>query len=515
MTDRKLRIKNCTFAGRTCTVTVEGTTIASVEEGESGVQAHGLLEIDAKGGTVLPGLIDTHCHPFELGWARRNVDLRGTTSITSLRLRLFARAQRSAPGTWIFGRGWDQESFAEGRLPSREDIDDVTPSNPAVLVRVCGHVALLNSRAIEALGLESAMGQEFQRDSAGRLTGIVKEAALDSVFSSVPREGAKSAEEDIIAAEHEAAKSGLTELHCIVSPDDYRDELVALCRLSAEGGSLLRLRVYVPPDSLDYIAEEGIREKLAGDAVRLNGVKIFADGSLGARTAALREPYSDDRTTSGILRYTDEQMKEIVEKVDRMGYQAIVHAIGDRAVEQAVEAIASVAGTKNERRHRIEHASLCPKDLRSKMRKHSICATIQPHFVISDSWARRRLGEERLRDLYPFSSMLKEGIVASGSSDAPVETVSPLIGMWAAMVRADYSHEERLTLDEAIAAYTANAAYNGLDEYSLGAVREGMLADLTVLDSDVSGMHPAMFRKVGVAATVVGGELVHSYEGSQ
>jgi predicted amidohydrolase YtcJ len=515
MTRGRLLIRNCTVGGRHCTIKVEDSRIISVEEGESAGPVEGASEVDARGGTVLPGLIDTHCHPFELGWVRRNVDLRGTSSITSLRLRLFAKAQRTAAGTWIFGRGWDHELFAEGRLPTREDIDEVTPRNPAVLVRVCGHIALLNSSAIEALGLESAAGEEFQRDISGRLTGIVKETALDRVFSSIPREGDASAEEDLIAAEYEAARNGLTELHCIVSPDDYRNEIEALCRLSSEGRSILRLRVYVPPNSLNYISENRIMEKLNGQAVSLNGVKIFADGSLGARTAALREPYSDDRTTSGILRYTDEQMKEIVEKVDRMGYQAIVHAIGDRAVEQAVEAIGHVAGNRNSRRHRIEHASLAPKDLRAKMKKHGICVTIQPQFVISDSWARKRLGEERLRDLYPFRSMLMEGIIASGSSDAPVETVSPLIGMWAAMVRADYSPDERLDLKEAIKLYTENAAYNGMDESFLGKVREGMAADLTVLDSEVEGMHPAIFRKVGVAATVVAGEIVHSYEGSQ
>jgi predicted amidohydrolase YtcJ len=189
----------------------------------------------------------------------------------------------------------------------------------------------------------------------------------------------------------------------------------------------------------------------------------------------------------------------------------IVHAIGDRAIEQAVDAISRVAGTKNQRRHRIEHASLLPRDLRNKMSKHRIRAAVQPSFITSDTWAVDRLGEERVRDLYPLKSMLDEGIIASGSSDAPVESLSPIVGVWAAMVRVGFAPEESLTLDESLGLYTTNAASNGLNENV--SVEEGSLADFTLLDSDITGMHPALLRKVGVSATVVGGTLVHSILG--
>jgi predicted amidohydrolase YtcJ len=189
----------------------------------------------------------------------------------------------------------------------------------------------------------------------------------------------------------------------------------------------------------------------------------------------------------------------------------MVHAIGDRAIAQAVAAISRVSGNKNPRRHRIEHASLLPADLLGKMAKHAIRASVQPCFITSDTWAVDRLGEERAADLYPLRSMLEAGIIASGSSDCPVETLNPVIGAWAAAVRAGVAPDEALSLEQALSLYTRNAVTNGLDEY-LG-VREGAPADLTLLDSNVEEMHPALFRKVGAAATVKAGQLVYSASG--
>jgi len=195
-----------------------------------------------------------------------------------------------------------------------------------------------------------------------------------------------------------------------------------------------------------------------------------------------------------------------------MVYQVIIHAIGDRAIEQAIDALAGVTGTKNPKRHRIEHASLLPKDLRSKMAHNDIRATVQPLFITSDTWAANRLGEERAVDLYPLKSMLDVGLVASGSSDSPVESMSPVLGMWASMVRGGIAPDETLTPAQALGLYTSNSASNGFDEIGQSLV-EGGRADMTLLDSDIGGMHPALFRKVGVAATIVDGSAIHSFGG--
>jgi predicted amidohydrolase YtcJ len=465
--------------------------------------------VDARGGSVLAGFIDTHCHPYEYGWLKRSVDLRGTSNITGLRLRLQAGINRALPGDWVSGMGWDQEAFPEGQMPTNKDIDDISPSNPVALSRICGHVALLNSVALDSLGFASRTGPEYERGSDGMLTGIVKEQALGEVFSRIPR-SAKMSAADLQSVEAEAAKFGLTTLHCILSPEGFREELEALEGLNREQSLSLRYRVYVPSAALESLNEKDHTHQDPAKG-RVNGVKIYADGSLGAGTAALREPYTDAPTNNGILRYSSEKLTELVEKIDRKGYQVIIHAIGDRAVEQAIEALSVVTGTGSGRRHRIEHASLLPRDLRSKMVKYNIRAAVQPLFITSDTWAVKRLGEERVRDLYPLRSMLEEGIVASGGSDSPVESMSPVLGIWAALTRGGTSSSENIGLSQAISIYTSNAASNGFDD-SAGAVSEGAVADLTVLDSDIADMHPALLRKVGILATIVGGTVVHSFD---
>jgi predicted amidohydrolase YtcJ len=503
-----LLIENCRFYGQSYrSVYIEEGRIACLSEEPTQSVPSGTQRIEGNGGSLLPGLIDTHCHPFEYGWLKRSVDLRGTSNITGLRLRLQARIQKVSQGEWVTGMGWNDEKFPGGKVPNRSDIDDISPRNPVALKRVCGHIALLNTRAIESLGISGKKGPEYERDGSGGLTGIIKEWALTEAFSAIPR-SVQACSADLQAVEVEALHSGLTGLHCIVSPEGYAEELEAIHALREAGSLSARYRVYVPPEALQFVEDKGNRKGLDDDCVRINGVKIYADGSLGARTAALREPYSDDSGNVGLLRHSDEELRAQVEKADLAGFQVIVHAIGDRAVEQAINAISAVSGKKNERRHRIEHASLLPRDLRSEMSKRSIPATVQPLFIVSDTWAINRLGEERVLDLYPLKSMLMEGILVSGSSDSPVESLSPVLGVWASMVRAGFAREESLTLDEALRLYTSNASANGLDEAPAG---EGSLADFTLLDSMVEGMHPALFRKVGIAATVVGGSPAYSF----
>lgn len=505
-------IENCKLGGRkTGSLMVKGGKIVELSDSASLDAPNGMKRLDANGATLFPGFIDTHCHPFEFGWLKRNVDLRGTGSITGLRLRLFAKVQRLKPGEWVTGMGWDQETFGEGRMPDRSDIDDLSGKNPVALTRVCGHIALLNTVAIRTLALEGRQGPEFVRDDGGRLTGIVKEGALEEIHGKIPR-SAEVCAGDLLSAEAEAARCGITTLHSVVSPAGYREELEALAALHAASALSVRYRVYIPAEAMGYVKERGLRSKLDDAKVRINGVKVYADGSLGARTAALRLPYADDPGNSGILRHTDEELGCIVEDADGAGYQVIIHAIGDRAVEQAIQALSRVTGARNPRRHRIEHASLLPSDLLARMRKHGIRAAVQPLFITSDAWAAKRLGEDRVENLYPLKSMLAGRIVASGGSDSPVEQMSPLLGIWAAMVRGGFAPRESLSLDEALGLYTSNASSNGSDEVGSG-LAEGADANLTLLDSDVEGMHSAMLRNVGVAATIVGGRLVYSSAG--
>jgi len=468
---------------------------------------NGVKRFDANGATLLPGFTDTHCHPFEFGWLKRSVDLRGVDSITGLRLRLLGGVQRSRPGEWVTGMGWDQEVFREGRMPNRSDIDDLSGRNPIALTRVCGHIALLNTVAIQTLALEDRHGPEFMRDDGGRLTGIVKEGALEEVNGGIPR-SAEVCAGDLLIAEAEAAKCGVTTLHSIISSTGYREELEALMALYSTHALSLRYRAYIPAEAMGYVEGRGFRSKLNDDTVRIIGVKVYADGSLGARTAALRQPYTDDPSNSGILRHTDEELGSIVEEADAAGFQVIIHAIGDRAIEQAIQALSRVTGAKNPRRHRIEHASLLRRDLLTKMAKYGIRAAVQPLFITSDAWATSRLGEDRVNDLYPLKSMLAAGIVASGGSDSPIEQMSPLLGVWAAMTRGCFAPQESLSLEEALDLYESNARSNGFDEVGSG-LTTGAGANLALLDSDLEGMHTAMVRKVRITATFVNGNAIY------
>ena len=507
-----LLIENCRLAGGVLgSAYIEDQIVTSTSDGPTQQVPTGTYRIDAGGSTLFPGFIDSHCHPFEYGRSKRHLDLRGVSNLTGLRMRLAARVQSAQPGEWIQGRGWDQEALTEGRMPARSDIDDISGGNPVVLTRVCGHIALLNGVALSKLSLGDRQGPEYDRDEARGLTGIVRERALDEVNFSIPEESPDMTFSDLLSFELEATRNGLTAVHCIVSPENYAEELAALARCVSEVQRGLRYRIYVPPEAVSFVEEGRLRDRFAGNRAKINGVKIYADGSLGARTAALREPYQDEPGNSGILRYQDEELAGLVGKCDALGYQVIVHAIGDRAVEQAIDALEAAAGGGNPRRHRIEHASLVPRDLRGRLRKHGIRAAVQPGFIISDFWALSRLGAERVMDLYPLRSILEEGIVASGGSDAPVESLNPLLGMWAAMTRGPIAPDQKLGLRQAFDLYTTNAAQNGLDADP--SPQEGSPANFTILDAETEGMHPALLRNLKVAASISMGTVTYSFEG--
>jgi len=298
-----LVIENCKINGtRLGSVYVEDGIIKRVSDDTAQRVPPGTLRVDGHGGALFPGFTDTHCHPFELGLLKKNVDLRGTSNITGVRLRLAAAVRKASPGDWIHGRGWDHEAMSEKRLPSREEIDDISNNNPVVLTRVCGHISLLNSRAIHDLGVQDRKDPGFDRRADDSLTGIVREAAQEEVFRAIPGPSPDSCLQALMSVEYEAAKTGLTEVHCILSEDAYRPELEALIQLS-ERPSSLRYRIYVPVKAMDFVKSSGLRNRLATQRLKLAGVKVYTDGSLGASTAALREPYEDDRSNTGTLRY--------------------------------------------------------------------------------------------------------------------------------------------------------------------------------------------------------------------
>jgi len=464
--------------------------------------------IDLKRRTAVPGFVDSHAHMISLGHPFPWLDLRYVSSIKEIQSRLKAKVQETGEGKWILGRGWDQDRLKEKRYPTHWDLDKVSPNNPVLLNRVCGHVSVANSKALQMAKMDrrtiaSLSGLVDVDPETDEPTGLLREKAVDLVSNLLA-----PSEEDLLNACRkacsEAVKAGLTSVTCITYESS---EIRALQKLRKRGQ--LPLRVYA---MIAIECFEDFKNKQFDDPfLKLRCVKIFTDGSLGARTAALLEPYSDEPSTTGILYYSLSQLKRLVKQADGAGFQIAVHAIGDRAVKETLKAFEDAVDKKRivKHRHRIEHASVLNPNLIKQMKDLGIIASIQPHFVISDFWVPQRLGSERARWTYPFKSLVDKGILLAASSDAPVEPLSPLLGIWAAVTRQSHP-EERLSVGEALEAYTIDAAYFSFEEQVKGSIEVGRYADLTVLSHNPLKAKPEKIKTIKVEMTIVDGKVVYS-----
>jgi predicted amidohydrolase YtcJ len=391
--------------------------------------------LDLEGRAAFPGLADSHIHLLGTGMLMRTLDLSKTRSILEIQKMLAKASSGRSRQEWIIGRGWDQEKLQDHRYPSRSDAD-VVP-NPVFLRRVCGHVALANSAALATVQIDEKTpeppGGEIVRDSTGRLTGLLKERALGLVANSIPRDEME-AREALIAASRKLLSQGVTSLHCIIE-DSL--EFNALRDLKREGKIEQSIYAILPVSMLDD--GRSLLDKLGAsvEGFKVGGLKIFLDGSLGARTAALERPYNDEPGTSGMLTTSKEQFVELTMKARELGLQLCIHAIGDKAVELGIETLKGSVGAEGCKkwRHRIEHASLLSPDLISGMAKLGLLASVQPRFIYSDSWAEKRLGTDRIRYLYPFASMIQAGIPVAAGSDSPSDDPGIAEGLWSAVFR--------------------------------------------------------------------------------
>ncbi len=475
--------------------------------------------IDVGGKSVIPGLIDTHVHLVKFGFSLGFIDLRHVTSIKEMKKLVKKKVEESKPGQWIIGRSWDQERFAEKRYPNKHDLDEVAPNNPVYLVRVCGHVAVVNTRALEAAGInkdtEDPPGGIIERDASGEPNGVLKETAMSLVYKAIPP---PSKEDHIKAAKlavDEAVKHGLTTVHFVSA---LPEEVAALQALRERGELKIRTRIYYSHEYLDSVVSLGIKRGFGDDLLRINGIKIIVDGSFGGRTAALREAYSDEEGNKGKLVVSPERLKEVVSKSHGAGLQLAMHAIGDYALELILDAVEeTLQGNIGDYRHRIEHASLTPPDLMERMSRLKMVAAVQPRFIISDFWTVDRLGPERAKWTYVFKTLLNKGIVIGGGSDAPVDPIDPIYGIYSAVTRGcydnielcKYTENEKMSLEEALKLYTKYAAYIGFDEDSLGSIEVGKYADMVILSHNLDEVSPKDIKNVKVVMTIVAGKIVY------
>jgi len=494
--------------------------------------------IDLAGRAVTPGLIDAHSHLAGLGAALEQVDLVGTASYEEVVTRIAAGAAELPPGAWVRGRGWDQNDWPIREFPVHGPLSAAVPDRPVWVNRIDGHAALLNAGAMEELGIDETTpdppGGRFLRDAEGWPTGVLIDNAMDVAGARLPAADAATLRRRIAAASDHAAARGLT----TVTDMGVDGPTVDAYRALADAGGLpIRAALFLT-DSAPLLAEwfAAGPEVHPGGRLTVRGVKLYADGALGSRGAALVEPYADDPGNLGLLTASGDHLAEVAARAREAGFQVGIHAIGDRGNVVALDAIERALGLlgvgwrdgRRERPHddprfRIEHAQVMRLPDIARMAELGVIASMQPTHATSDMpWAGDRVGPRRLEGAYAWRKVLDAGGRLALGSDFPVERVDPLLGLHAAVTRQDLAGEpaggwlpgERLTREEALSGFTLDAAHSLFLEATVGSLAPGKRADLVVFGRDPMRVPAAEIPEVEVDLTLVDGRVVHRREGA-
>ena len=485
--------------------------------------------IDLNGRSVTPGLVDAHTHFQNFALHLQRVQLHNTTSLQDALDRISAHQSPSA-STWLQGRGWSQDEWSDRTFPTATALDTVCPGQPACFQDKSGHAAWVNSKALQIAGItadtQNPPGGEIQRDENGKPTGILFEEAIGLVTQHIPRPTEKELAEAMKPAQEACWQAGLTGLHDF----DGRSCFMALQMLHQTGELGLRIVKNIPVYRLEHAIGVGLRTGFGDDWLRIGGVKLFADGALGPRTAAMLEPYEGETDNRGIVVTDKEEMYARVSQASAAGLSATIHAIGDRANHDVLDVYEAVRREETDKlstyeltmhqplRHRIEHVQILhPYDL-SRLAALKIIASMQPIHAASDISMADSYWGERTQYAYAWRTMLNSGATLAFGSDAPVEPIEPLKGIHAAVTRCrpdgspgpeGWHPQQKLTLHETIHAFTMGAAIAGNQETQLGSITPGKLADLTIFDRDIFETPPEELLNVGIDGTVINGRFRH------
>jgi hypothetical protein len=475
--------------------------------------------IDLGGHFVMPGFNDAHVHLGSGGFEKLNVNLIGSKSLDDMKQRIAARAKTAAPGEWIIGRGWDHTLWAEQVTPTRANIDSVTGDHPAIFNRVDGHIAIANTAALKVAGITTQTpdphGGKIDRDDKGEPTGILRETAMSAVAEKIPHPTMAQRRRAAELALADAAQWGITSAQ---DNSDWEDFLTYE-QMEKEDKLTLRISEWLPFDApVEQLVKMRQHHSHDDNMLHTTMLKGFMDGSLGSRTAAMLAPYDDDPKNSGIPRYEQDKLNALASERVEENFQLGFHAIGDRAARMALEAFAYAVqktGKKN-LRFRIEHDQvIAPEDFK-KYKDLGVIASVQPNHLLTDmNWAESHIGPTRAKHSYPWKEFEDNGIPLAFGTDYPVEPITPFRGLYAAVTRKneagtrEYYPEQKLTIHEAIAAYTTGAAYAEFAEDKKGQLTPGMLADLVVLDRNITKVPSADILQTRVLRTVVGGKTVY------
>jgi hypothetical protein len=479
--------------------------------------------VDLQGNTVIPGMVDAHAHLAGLGAALRNVDLVGTESYDSVIARVVARAGEVPAGTWILGRGWDQNDWPDTRFPSHEALSRAVPDHPVVLTRVDGHATLVNAAAMREADLTSAStdpeGGRIERLSDGSPSGVLVDRAMALVGRVIPPAPREELRASVLAAIAEANRWGLVGVH---DAGVGREVIEVYEELAREGNYSLRNYVMIRggDSTLAHYFERGPQEALYEGRLWIRAIKISADGALGSRGAALIEPYSDESSHSGLLLVPPERIREVAVRALQNGFQLNVHAIGDRGnkvvLDAFEQALAEVPTTDH--RFRVEHAQILRPDDVPRFAAMNVIPSMQASHQTSDMyWAEQRVGPERIKGAYAWRTLLNTGVIIPNGSDFPVEQVNPLISFHSSVTRQDAKNwpeggwypDEKMTREEALRSMTIWPAHAAFQEAVMGSLQAGKYADFVVLDRDIMSVPDTSLLGTRVLGTFIGGEAVY------
>ena len=479
--------------------------------------------VDLKGRTIIPGMVDAHAHLLGLGQSLASVNLVGTKSYDDVIARVTARAKGVPAGTWIIGRGWDQNQWGDTRFPTHDALTRAFPNNPVYLQRVDGHAELANAAAMKAAGITLATrdpdGGRLERTASGEPTGVFVDNAMALVGRVIPPSTRDENRQAIRAAIAESQKWGLVGLH---DAGESRATIDLVEEMAKAGEIPFRLYMMIGDDAgavAHYLAR-GPQSGLYDNHLWIRSIKLYADGALGSRGAALLEPYSDDAKNNGLLLTPPAHLQDVATRALRAGFQVNTHAIGDRGnriVLDAYEAALKAVPTADHR-FRVEHAQIINHDDIPRFAELGVIPSMQAVHQTSDMyWAGARLGQTRLLGAYPWRSLMNAGVVIPNGSDAPVESINPLFSFHSAVSRQDADNwpaggwfpEQKMTREEALKSMTIWPAFAAFQESTMGSLTPGKLADFVILDRDIMTVADRDILGTAILATYIGGKVVY------
>ncbi|PLR83715.1 amidohydrolase [Bacillus canaveralius] len=508
--------------------TENGTVMATgTFAGLQGKYQNEISEINhLHGKTMLPGFVDSHMHLIGHGETLIRLDLSRHTSKQAVFKAVEEYADRTAPGKWIIGEGWNENLWENPEVISREEMDALVPDHPVLLKRVCRHALVANSLAFKAANITSATicppGGVIDKSDSGKLTGLLKDQAQDLLLSALPDVEEEYLQQALRAAIKNAWRLGLTGAHTedLNYYGGFQKTYETFKHVIEDEGLRFRAHLLVHHEVASDLYKEGGTFLGGNQWIEFGAIKIFADGALGGRTALLSHPYADEPGTSGVAIFTEQQLLDLVKNAREHEMPVAIHTIGDLAFEYALNALEK-SSLQGKGRDRLIHAQILRSDLIERAKKLPLILDIQPMFTASDfPWVVERIGEEHMKYCYAWKTLLDAGIPCAGGSDAPIEPADPLLGIHAAVTRSNvddpakiaYKPEEALSVYEAVSLFTKGSAYAICHEHDRGRIKAGYAADFTVLSENIFEIDPQQIADIQVAMTVVDGQIVYKLE---